>query len=194
MKKVFNVLMILCAGLFVLACSNKAKSYTDMLKAEKKAINKLIGDEDFEIIKRYPENGVFGDKQFFKLDNGVYLNVIDSGNGTRAVAGKTRVFCRFTANRIMLDSVILSNYNEAGTYPVVFKYNGAYSSIEAGSSISLYQEYLEGLFSEGLLTGLQYVGDQGKVKLIVPFKVGSTTDMQNGWPVYFEIVQFKFEE
>ena len=50
MKKGFNILLILCAALVAISCS-KTKSYTDMLKDEKKAINRLIDENDFEILK-----------------------------------------------------------------------------------------------------------------------------------------------
>ena len=43
----------------------------------------------------------FKENEFVKLDNDVYLNVIDSGNGNRAVLGTTKVFCRFEAKGIL---------------------------------------------------------------------------------------------
>ena len=57
MKKGFNILLILCATLVAISCS-KTKSYTDMLKDEKKAINRLIDENDFEILKDFPEDSV----------------------------------------------------------------------------------------------------------------------------------------
>jgi hypothetical protein len=51
-----------------------------MLKAEKKAIDRFIAENEIEILKSYPANGVFEDRQFVVLDNGIYLNVVDSGN------------------------------------------------------------------------------------------------------------------
>ena len=44
MKKGFNILLILCAALVAISCS-KTKSYTDMLKDEKKAIERFIDDK-----------------------------------------------------------------------------------------------------------------------------------------------------
>ena len=100
MKKGFCILMILCAALMVVSC-DKTKSYTEHLKDERKAIDRLIDHEGFKILKHYPSDGVFKENEFVKLDNDVYLNVIDSGNGNRAVLGTTRVLCRFIANNIM---------------------------------------------------------------------------------------------
>ena len=78
MKKGFNILLILCAALVAISCS-KTKSYTDMLKDEKKAINRLIDENDFEILKDFPEDSVFKENQFVELENGTYLNIIEKG-------------------------------------------------------------------------------------------------------------------
>ena len=183
MKKGFNILLIACAVLMVVSC-DKTKSYTDMLKAEKKAINRLIDEENFDILDEYPANGVFGPKQFVKLDNGVYLNVIDSGNGNRAVLGKTTVLCRFSGVSIMEDSLSFNNFR-TGTWPVEFKF-GLYTAIDSNP----YNEFL----SEGLATGLSYVGDSSYVQLIVPFKVSSDYYRNLGYPLYFSKVRYIFEK
>ena len=82
MKKGFNILLILCAALVAISCS-KTKSYTDMLKDEKKAINRLIDENDFEILKDFPEDSVFKENQFVELENGTYLNIIEKGTSQR---------------------------------------------------------------------------------------------------------------
>ena len=90
MKKGFNILLILCAALVAISCS-KTKSYTDMLKDEKKAINRLIDENDFEILKDFPEDSVFKENQFVELENGTYLNIIEKGTSQRAVQYKTKI-------------------------------------------------------------------------------------------------------
>ena len=93
MKKGFNILLILCAALVAISCS-KTKSYTDMLKDEKKAINRLIDENDFEILKDFPEDSVFKENQFVELENGTYLNIIEKGTSQRAVQYKTKILYR----------------------------------------------------------------------------------------------------
>ncbi len=93
MKKGFNILLILCAALVAISCS-KTKSYTDMLKDEKKAIDRLIDENDFEILKDFPKDSVFKENQFVELENGVYLNIIDKGTSERAVQYKTKILYR----------------------------------------------------------------------------------------------------
>lgn len=182
MKRGFNILMIVCVALSILSCS-KTKSYTDMLKDERKAIERLIDDEGIKLLGEFPKDSVFQDNEFFKLSNEVYINIVDLGGANKAVSGKTEVLARFDASYFMDDTTRISNYgpNSNGLYPMEFKYGH--------STASGYASYL---ISEGLQTGLQYVGHKGKVKLIIPFKRGSSTDMQGGDPVYIRIIEYKF--
>ena len=100
MKKGFNILLILCAALVAISCS-KTKSYTDMLKDEKKAIERFIDDKGLEILDDFPADSVFKENQFVLLDNGVYLNIIDKGSDQRAVQYKTKMLYRCKLLRTM---------------------------------------------------------------------------------------------
>lgn len=188
MKKVFNILLILGAVFATFSCG-KTKSYSDMLKDERKAIDRFIDAQGFEILDDFPEDTVFKENQFVKLDNGVYMSIIDKGTAERAEKQKTKILYRCILHYIMeKDTVVFSNYgpHSNGTLPIPFTY-GDYSSADP-SSISYTW------VSEGLQAPLQYVGDRAKVKLIVPFKYGTYNDQGQGWPVYYEVLEFKFEK
>ena len=188
MKKGFNILLILCAALVAISCS-KTKSYTDMLKDEKKAIERLIDANDFEILDDFPKDSIFKENQFVKLENGVYLNIIDKGSSERAVQYKTKMLYRCKLHYILeVDTLVYENYgpHSNGTYPIPFTY-GDYSN--SNPYDPSYQ-----WVSEGLQTPLQYVGDRARVKLIVPFKRGTYYDQSKGVPVYYEILEYIFEE
>lgn len=194
MKKGFNILMILCVALLVASC-DKTKSYTEHLKDERKAIDRLIDHEGFKILKNYPSDGVFKENEFVKLDNDVYLNVIDSGNGNRAVLGQTKVFCRFEAYGI-LDSdtaYLMANNLTYGPsyvygYPTefVFGYN-----VYSGEYVNYFPDQFVG---EGLATPLYHVGEGAVVRLIVPFKRMGNTFQSQYFPVYFKKVRYTFEK
>lgn len=194
MKRGFYILMILCVGLMVASC-DKTKSYTERLKDERKAIDRLIDREGFKILKDYPSDGVFKENEFVKLDNDVYMNVIDSGNGERAVLGTTKVLCRFEANDILQSdtaTLIVNNltYSEPRYqgYPTefVFGYN-AYSGNR--------YDYDPDLFvGEGLATALYHVGEGATVRLIVPFKRMGDYFQRNYTPIYFSKVKYTFEK
>lgn len=202
----FSVILVILSAVIIASCS-KTVTYTDMLKREERAIQQLIDENGFEILKDFPKDWQFKDNQFVELPNGVYINIVDSGNGVRATATKTVVYARFTADYIMKDSAVatfktLSNYGVSSgvTDPVEFRYGTLKPVVQTPSSAL--QVQLELLLSEGMQTGLQYVGHGGKVKLIVPFKVGSsqkskdktTSDQAAGQPVFFEILQYRFAD
>ena len=193
MKRGFYILLIMCAAIMVVSC-DKTKSYTDMLKAQQKAIDRLEKDSGLVILDEFPKDSIFKENEFVKLDDGVYLNIIEKGNSERAVMGKTDVQTRFMATLFMESSsfgtgtVDLLGPHSNGTHPVEFKY-GYYSE-------GLYSYYYNIFISPGLAAGLPYVGDSAYVKLIVPFKqMGTLGDFQStGTPVYFEKVRYIFKK
>ncbi|MBN2661924.1 MAG: DUF4827 domain-containing protein [Tannerellaceae bacterium] len=188
MKKSFNILLILCAALTVVSCGDKTKSYTDMLNAQEKAIETFIQEKGIKVLDEYPANGVFKENEFVLLDNDVYMNVIDSGNGTRAVLSKTTVLTRFRGNLMVTDTASFENFS-SWKFPVEFKY-GNYGTAVDNNAFNAF-------LSEGLGTPLQYVGDRAKVKLIVPFQAGSTqgtySQQSSGTAVYFDLVTYQFD-
>jgi hypothetical protein len=189
MKKSFNIGLVLCAALFVWSCNNN-RTYSDMLKAQERAINRLIDENGLEILNGYPSDGVFKDNQFVVLPNGVYFNVIDSGNGNRAVSNTT-VFCRFYVRSLIewtyMDDTSTIDCFQNGTEPVVYKYGASSPAIDNGTSTFF--------FSTLLFSGLEYVGDSSDVKLIIPFHLtaNSSTFKSEGVPLYFSKVSYRFE-
>jgi hypothetical protein len=156
-----------------------------MLKAEKKAIDRFVDEQGFEILKNYPASGVFGEKQFVLLSSGLYLNVVDSGNGNRPVTG-TNILLRASGRVLLNDTFSFNGFDPMSiiiSWPMEFKYN-AYNSNDATGYF----------FSEGLVGGLEYVGDSAVVKMIVPFKIGSTYQQTNGNPIYYDKVRYIFEK
>ena len=198
-------ILLLVAGILFTSCNNY-RTYADMKKDQKKAIDKVIAEKGLEIIHTYPKNGVFKDNQFVLLDNGVYLNVIDSGNGNRAIPGKTTILMRCSVERIFKADTAKFNLFENGYRPIEFIYGNArfdirswasyYQGINQNSPIECY--YL----SVGVESVLRYVGENAEVKLIVPFDAtdemggdgGSTYQISNsyGAPLYYERVRFQF--
>jgi hypothetical protein len=160
-----------------------------MLDAQERAINRLIDENNFEILNSYPSDGVFKDNQFVILPNGVYLNVIDPGNGNRAVNNSTSVFCRFYVKCLIewtyMDTTTIDCYMN-GTYPIVYKYGASSPTIDNSSTT---------FFSTLLFSGLDYVGDSSEVKLIIPFHLQENNQMfkSAGVPLYFSKVSYRFD-
>jgi hypothetical protein len=171
------------------SCNNN-RTYAEMKRDQEKAVKRLIAEKGFEILQNWPTDSIFGENQFVKLENGIYLNVVDSGNGNRAVVGKTTVLVRFRlidfADKQEEVAVDFFDNNE---YPFEFLYgNAAYLvSIHAQA----YDDYYY-YFNEGIEHILQHVGENAVVKAIIPFETGSTMQSTLGLPLYYERMKFVY--
>jgi hypothetical protein len=201
MRLKIGILMILFGVIFGSCNNNKMPSFKQLKKEEREAINALIAKEGFEILNKYPANGVFGEKQFVKLDNECYLNVIDSGNGNRADSSKTVVLMRCSYIGITkTDSSTYSIFPNSFE-PVEF----VYGNMEEAKSRAMQNKLSnEGLFlSPGVESALRYVGENAIVRMIIPFDNGQETKYQSGIgsayqneyriPMYLDRVRFVFD-
>ncbi|GHV51721.1 hypothetical protein FACS1894181_13990 [Bacteroidia bacterium] len=192
MRKGFYIVLSLIAMMIAFSCNNNGRpSYPEMLEAQKKAINRLIADSGYVILKEYPQDGIFKANEFFQLDESdVYLNVVDSGNGNRAVVGFTTILCRGNAKGLMSNGSILGDTGifenmSNTTYPIVYKYGSS-----AATSSDGFSQYF---FSIAMFSPLEYVGDSSEVKLIIPFQSSSESLANSGEPVFFQKLRYRFE-
>ena len=196
MKKGFAIVLLVCAALWAASCS-KTKSYTDYLNEEKDVIERLIDEKGFEILKDFPADTVFKENQFVKLENGVYLNIIDRGTAERAVSGETKIIYRCIV-AYPKDSAYVYQYSPYAVYAHSDGRSINYGPNSNGTdpyTMTFGDYYYGGTYtSEGIQTPLLYVGDRAKVKLIVPFKRGLSSDQSSYEPAYYEILQYKFED
>ena len=193
---------IIVFGMLFGSCGKGIKSFKQWKKEEREAIDNLIAREGFEILSHYPADGVFGEKQFVRLDNECYLNVIDSGNGKRAIAGKTMVLMRCSYIGITAsDTTSFSIFSNLFT-PLEFVYG---KIDEAKFRVS---QTLSGdgfyFLSPGVESALEYVGENAIVRMIIPFDNGQYSKYPNGIgsayqddakiPMYLDKVRFVFDE
>jgi hypothetical protein len=168
---------------------NNTPSYADLKKAQEKAVKRFVAEKGFEILNAYPSDGVFGENQFVKLDNGIYLNVIDSGNGNRAVVGRTTVLIRFKVIHFSNDEETALDFFDNEASPFEFLYgNAAYVVSSSAQSYDGYYYY----FSAGIESILTHVGENAVVKAIIPFEEGSTAQSTLGEPLYYEKLKFMY--
>ena len=114
---------------------------------------------------------------------------LEKGSDQRAVQYKTKMLYRCKMSYFMDSTIVaIENYgpHSNGTSPIAFTY-GDYSKNSPYDPSYYY-------VSEGMQEPLKYVGDRAKVKMIVPFIRGAYNDQSNGQPVYYEILEYIFEE
>ena len=186
MKKNIIIIVLSIVTIGVLSSCNKDRTYAQSLSDERKAIELFIDKNDLKILKEYPKDSVFKPNEFyFDTKNGIYYNVIDSGNGRRIMQGE-EFYIRFKGLKYIA-SVDTSTYsNFASPQPEILTYGNAstYSSI-------------------GWVAPLKNIGDRAKVKLIIPFNMGLPQDqitmgMSKGKEAYrtayYEELNYRFEQ
>ena len=195
MNKIFGCVLIAGVALFVTSC-NKTKSYADQLKAEKKAIERLIDSNGFVILDEYPADGVFKENEFFRMENGVYLNVIDSGNGDHIDEAKKNIISRFKVSLFKSDTAEIDGF--ANQYlPVSFTYQKYYENyylFGQSENATGNDPMMQSFVCEGMAAGLQYVGDSSYVKMIVPFKLAPSNFRSSGEPLFFTKIRYTYEK
>ena len=204
MKKCFYFLVLISITLtyfFTVSC-NDQPTYEELKAAEMKVIKRMLTDQNIEVLDKYPENGVFGENQFFQLSSGIYLNIVDSGNGNRAVYNETIVLIRTKGfyYDFAKDTVYTFNTFINRDPPFEFKFGSAYGVVY-DHSYNYYSPYYA-FFSMGLESILSYVGDSSIVKLIVPgyAEINSTpasstfqTSSNNAFiPIFYDRVRYTF--
>lgn len=169
------------------ACSN-SETYADKLKSERKSISRLINEKNIIVLNSYPASGVFKENEYFRDPiTGVYINVIDSGNGNRAsIAKRSEVNVRFKdAITFGLSSPDTLSNNIPGYQPLSFVY-GITATYTASTQGTFEYRFL----SPGIVAPLEYVGENAKVRLIVPFASGSTLQLAAFTPLYYTELQY----
>ena len=201
MKVRIGILMIIL-GLIIGSCGKRGKSFKEYKQEEQEAISNLINKENFEILNSYPANGVFGEKQFVLLDNGCYLNVIDSGNGKRAISGETAVLMRCSIIGLIAPDTFSMSIFENGFEPLEFIYGNMYEAKLKAYNDGYGNAYL--LLSPGVESALEYVGENAIVRMIIPFDNGQSTKYPLGIgsayqdyirvPIYYDRIRYVFDD
>lgn len=186
MKKNIIIIVIGIVAIGAFSSCNKDRTYAQHLNSERKAIELFIDKNDIKVLKEYPKDSVFKANEFYyDSKNGVYYNVIDSGNGRRIMKGE-EFYIRFDGLKY-ISSIDTSTYsNIASPQPEILVYGNesTYSSV-------------------GWITPLRNVGDRAVVKLIIPFNMGLPIDQINMNPskgqeayktAYYEELEYRFEQ
>ena len=182
MKRVFFCFIVTLV--FMGFSCNDYESMQEKLRKEKKAIEAFIDRNDFVILKNYPADGVFGEKEYYRTSDGLYINVVDSGNGKRVIPYVDEVQVRFEY------AINVSEYVSDET-------SGKY----LGTDFSLPKEFIygnsasfnndpDGFTCTGWTYPLAHVGEKAIVNLIVPSGLGGSNVNKTFTPIYWKNLQY----
>ncbi len=178
MKKITLFLFSLITITILVSSCNDQKTAQELIQEEKKAIQRFVTKNGIKTLSSYPENGVFAANEYYRNPDGLYINVVDSGNGKRAVPYKDEICVRFDGVQwFKSDTVSYSSYDTNKNYPYVFTYGNSYS----------YDQYYA---CAGWAIPLSYVGENAIINLIVPSNLGSTYDQKSYRPVFYKRLQY----
>lgn len=202
--KVLLMTMMVCVGAMTIISCDNSKTYAEKLADEKDAIKFFVNEQGIKAITidedaeaeyykqrsfKKEENKHFELGQWYKVKhkNDMYFQILDYGN-------KNEMFGKpdgYTINNndiiIRYDSCYnLKTYNDLSSdFSSNWNYNLYYWNINPWvyGSVSTY--------GVGLDFIIPFIGDKGKVRLIIPSKSGMTADQSNVIPYYYHIVQYK---
>ena len=167
-----------------IAVEQAGKTYIDWLKDEADTFEKFISQNKIVILDEYPSDSTFASNEFYKDSaSGVYYNVIEKGTTARAKIGQD-IYIRFSGLQYFMTDDTTKYTNQTSPFPETITYRGPLSSqtIKLYSSVTL-----------GWVTPLPNIGHNGRVKMIVPFNMGSEYNRQQYQPTYYEEVIYRFD-
>ncbi|MDR1371584.1 MAG: DUF4827 domain-containing protein [Dysgonamonadaceae bacterium] len=180
MKKILCFIFGIIAILFISAGCNSEKSMQELIREEKKAIERYIANNRLNILTSYPSDSVFGEKDFFKTNEGVYFRVTEKGTGEMATIYKTEVTLRVDSVHYFAHSDT-SIYSMGSINPFEFIYGLTASYIANKDGMS---------FCPAWAIPLKYVGVHAKVDMIVPSEYGTATNNSSFTPVFYKGVEY----
>lgn len=156
----------------------------EKIRKEKKAIDAFIDRNDLVILNEYPKSGVFKEKEYFRTSDGLYINVVDSGNGVRVVPNVDEVLVRFESvihiKEYIKDSSTGVYYPNYSIFPKEFIYGNT-------ASYATDPDYLT---CNGWAVPLGFVGEKAIVNLIVPSSMAGQNDSYNFNPLFYKNLQY----
>jgi len=158
-----------------------------MLQEEQRAIKRYIDRNNLKILSDYPKDGVFKDNEYFKTSDGLYFQVVDSGNGTRIVNGQEAIVRFKYRHDIAYSDTSITYWTNTGW---VNPFSLLYRGIPNVNTASTYTVSGSSYECGGWIVPLQYVGEQAIVNMIIPSAMGSSVDNSNINPVFYDSLKY----
>ena len=205
MKKLSILLtMVFGLGLFFQSCNN-GKTYAEMKEEERDAIKRFIELNDIKVIDEEQfaaqdsTTDVSANEYVLFEETGVYMQVIERGNGESLGEGRYEILVRYVEERIKqngdADTLSLNNLSNLYAHPDEFiltkedkSYSATFTTLGA-----MYNTHSSAYVPSGWLMALNYlkvgreISGRSKIKLILPHSQGSYTATTEVFPCFYEI-------
>lgn len=205
MKTFYIVLLgIFGLGFFIQSCDN-SKTYAELKEDEREAIRRFIELKNIKVIDedqfraQDSTTNVANNEYVLFEESGVYMQVLNRGNGEVLADGRYEILTRYWEEVIAEDGTsdtLSSNMNpNSFPYPdefILTKTSNSLSASFAGYG-AMYQAHGSAYVPSGWLLPLNYLkvgrenSGRSKVKLIVPHSEGTSTASGQVVPCHYEI-------
>jgi len=158
MRKIFPVAALLALLAFAISSCDSNLTYANQLDAEKTAIKEFIADSSFKVVSAIPSVVPWPTGVYYLTKSGLYVHVLDTGAFVnKAIQTNTVISVRF----IETDMAGVQGYaNMYGSGNAVeLHYNNVSTTATFGDCKAWHE-------------GLTYVGDGGRIQMIVPASLG----------------------
>ena len=184
-KGALSIVSIILISCIFFACNDNRKNLQELIQEERKAIDRFITFNNLVILKDYPKDGVFGDNEYYKTNDGLFFQVVDSGNGKR-VKLLDDVSVRFDYFQYIKD--VAKGDTSKNYLPFYDPFSFVY-----GISQTYRPTY--SIVCQAWVIPLAFVGEEAVLNLIVPSSIGSYGDNNSISPVFYRNLRYsKFRD
>ena len=182
MKKcVSGIVFIVIVFCISFSCKEN-KTLQELLQEERKAIDRFISMNDLNILKDYPIDGVFNEKDYYKTNEGAFFQVVDSGNGKRVqLLNDVSVRCDYVQD---IKDVVRGDTSRWLPSPL------PYEPISFVYGIPQTYSAYNSSVCQAWVIPLEFVGENAVLNMIVPSSVGSYGDNNSITPVFYKNLKY----
>jgi len=192
-KKISGIILLIVTFCFSFSCK-EGENLQELIKEETRAISRYIDFNDINILYEdkgeYPK-GKWPENTYFKTTDGLFFQVVDSGNGKKAqildVISVRYDYMQFIKDVAQGDTTkynfpIYSNYMSYPP-PVGQPFNFTYG-------ISLTYNQVNSPVCQAWVIPLTYVGEGAILNVIVPSLLGSAVDLRSITPIFYKNLRY----
>lgn len=161
----------------------------ELLQEEKKSIDRFYNMNNFIPVKPYPRDRNFESNEYFRTDDGLFIHVVDSGNGKKAKY-LNDVSVRYEYCQSI--KAVVSGDTTKYYYPLhpVYLNNSPYLPMSFVYGISATYSSYSTPVCQAWVIPLFYVGEEAVLDLIVPSSLGSSSDNTSITPVFYKNLRY----
>ena len=185
-KTAIFVLSFIALGFIYLSCENQ-KTAQEYIREEKKAIDRFITRMEIDVISKYPTNHQFAENEYFKTNEGLYFQVVDSGRGK-----KINPFIDIEDVQVRFGFLVnvksyVSGYRDSIVPPESIL---PMNFLSGPSGIYGQPDPAYNFSCVGWAIPLQYVNEGAVVNMIVPSSLGNSSDNTNFVPRFYKNLKY----